>query len=423
MAQPITWQNINAPSFGEANRLMGLAQQSILGAFDGAKTALADSQAFDKELWKRQDQEATQDALGKIYQAQTVDQFNALNQSGVLDQAIAANGARIDRAAVNALRDGRVSALQQREKQAGEFSDWTTTREQRPIVNGIMTDIYSGNTDRAAATLASNPNLLNAPEIQKTLTDYKRKLVVEGREDTRFKWDEESQKWKAADAQQKEVMRPFEALKAQSDLDTAAQQRAASRAQAGLATAQANALALKAEDDAAARQAEVDKRILASALKDNPYAGGVLTPGSAEELAKLANATKLGSGGSPEKLAKTMERLTKIANEGVDVTVEGPDGKPVSKKIPVPLELAKAALLGSSDKLLSWNEGYADTFEDTIKKRMGIVKAGPVQLSSGRRLRPTDSNVPPAVNPYAQGYSDYLKIIDAGASLPSGKKK
>lgn len=434
MAQPITWQTINAPSFGEANRLMALAQQSILGAFDNGKTALADKQAFDKELWKRQDQEATQDALGKIYQAQTVDQLNALNQSGVLDQATAANGARIDRAAINALRDGRVATLQQREKQAGEFTDWTTTREQRPIVNGILTDIYSGNTGKAATTLAGNPNLLNAPEIQKTLSDYKRKLVVEGREDDRFKWDEEAQKWKVDAEKQKAILRPFEAQKAAADAKKAEDDllngpstRAAQAAQTALARTQAGAIASKAEDEAAARQAEVDRKILATALKDNPYAGGVLTPGSAEELAKLANTTKLGSGGSPEKLAKTMERLTKIANEGIEVQAEGADGKTISKKIPVPLELAKAALLGSSDTLLSWNEGYADTFEETIRKRMGIVKPAlraPVGRGGVSSSFPALQNkAPMAVNPYAKGYEDYLKIIDAGASVPSGKKK
>lgn len=385
MTAPITWQNINAPSFGEANRLMGLAQQSILGAFDGAKTVLADSQAFDKELWKRQDQDATQDALAKIYQAQNVQQFNALNQSGVLDQAVAANGARIDRAAVNALRDGRLSTLQQRDKQAGEFADWTTTREQRPIVNGIMTDIYSGNTKRATEALANNPNLLNAPEIQKTLTDYKRKLVLEGRDDTRWSWDQESQKWKIAEEAQKALLRPFEVKKAQSALDTAAAQREAYRAQAGAAneqrlTSAANRDRIEAET---ARALALNK--LGTALEGNIYKEGVYKDTDSVDIAKLMKDTGAGSDGpnDADQRRKVLERINKLAQTGIQL--KGPDGKPAKGSdgkpltVPLPLGAVKAALLSSGDQLWSWNEGYADSFESNLKARLEAVynKPGP----------------------------------------------
>lgn len=426
MAQPITWQTINAPSFGEANRLMGLAQQSILGAFDGAKTALADSQAFDKELWKRQDQDATQDVLGKIYQAQTVDQMSALNQSGVLDQGVAANGARIDRAAVNALRDGRVSTLQNRDTQAITYKNTMLDDAQANDVRRINTLAL---TDPAAASaeLAKNPDLRKSFEIAKNIDASAQTQVERQRAKDRFGFDVNEEQRKAAEEAQRQLLRPIAVQQAQDTLLNGPSTRAAQAAQTTLARAQAGAIASKAEDEAAARQGDIDRKLLATALKDNPYAGGVLTPGSAEELAKLANTTKLGSGGSPEKLAKTMERLTKIANEGIEVQVEGADGKTISKKIPVPLELAKAALLGSSDTLLSWNEGYADTFQNTIEKRMGIVKPAlraPVGRGGASSAFPALQNkAPTAVNPYAKGYEDYLKIIDAGASVPSGKKK
>lgn len=188
MASPITWQNINAPSFGEANRLMGQAQQSILGAFDTAKTALVDSQAFDKELWKRQDQEATQNALSKIYQAQNVDQFNALNQSGALDQAVAANGARIDRAQINALRDGRVSTLQQRELQGLKFGEDKLLLEQAGVTAEGMALAQKQDPVAFNAWLAANPQnrkMADVLGVNRTVQQSIEDQAIQKNQDTR----------------------------------------------------------------------------------------------------------------------------------------------------------------------------------------------------------------------------------------------
>jgi len=336
---------------------------------------LADAQAFDKELWKRQDQQATQDVLGKIYQAQTVDQMNALNQSGVLDQATAANGAVIDRAAVNAIRDGRPELLQTRAKQAGEFTDWTTTREQRPIVNGIMTDIYSGKTDQAQAALAANPNLMNAPEIQKALTDYKRKLVTQGYEDTRFTWDDQAQKWKAADAAQKEVMRPFEPLKAQSELDTAAQQREASKAQADLARAQANKIDADAK---AAANANTPGSLIDSRYKElvanGPWDKGTLDTAEGKN-AFLDGLKKMGlpSAAVDDVVAQVYKYYGKGAVVGFDEK-----GQPIRAPLGVSTALQAVGEAGSNtmvDSLFGWSR-RGDQTANALDKMFGVYSTG-----------------------------------------------
>ena len=417
MAGPITWRTVNGPSLAEASRPMEYAQRSFDNAFTGLSGVLKQTEATDAANWNQVKENNTQDFLNKLYSAQGAEGFKALQDSGQLEQMLAANGAQIDRAAARSAMDGRLSTLQNRDTQAITYKNTMLDDAQANDVRRINTLAL---TDPAAASaeLAKNPDLRKSFEIAKNIDASAQTQVERERAKTRFGFDMNDEQRKAADEAQRALLRPIAVQQAQDTLLNGPSARAAQAAQVRLANAQAGAIATKAEDDAAARQAAVDRKILATALQDNPYAGGVLTPGSAEELAKLANTTKLGSGGSPEKLAKTMERLTKIANEGIEVQAQGSDGKTVSKKIPVPLELAKAALLGSSDTIFSWNEGYADTFEETIKKRMGVVR----QPFSSSPFPGLKKDAPAPVNPYAKGYADYLKIIDAGASVPSGKK-
>lgn len=288
MAGPITWRTVNGPSLAEAGRPMESAQRSFDNAFTGLTDVLKQREAVDTTNWNQLKENNTQDFLNKLYSAQGAEGFKALQDSGELQRMLTANGAQIDRAAARSAMDGRLSVLQQRDKQAGEFSDWTTTREQRPIVNGIMTDIYRGNTDKAAATLASNPDLLNAPEIQKTLTDYKRKLVEEGRDDTRWTWNQEEQKWKVAAEDHKADLRPYEVQLAQ----------LAPRAK------QAEIRASNASADASVARAAADRD--AVNFRAQERLEQKLTTINAK-IAELADSTKpLGSAGGQESVIKVI---------------------------------------------------------------------------------------------------------------------
>lgn len=412
MAQPITWQTINAPSFGEANRLMGLAQQSILGAFDGAKTALADSQAFDKELWKRQDQEATQDALGKIYQAQNLDQFNALNQSGVLDQGVAANGARIDRAAVNALRDGRVGTLQQRERQGWEFANAALDQKEAPVVDQVKGLLAQGDL-AGAKPLIAGLSARGQATMLGALDQRERQLIERTRGDTEFGW-------KGAEEAQKQAMRPLALAEAQGKVDNIPLQQAQLRAQTNslnqsAAASRESVLTSQATRERIEAEAQKARELkqLGTALEGNIYKEGVFKDADAVEIAKLMKDTGVGgnSGDAGEKRTKIIDRINTLAKTGIEVT--GPDGKPVT--VPLPLGAVKASVLGSSNTLLSWNEGYADSFEKNLKARMQAVydKRGP----DGKLM---------AANRAVDDYQNFLAIMRGSAELapaPSSRRK
>ena len=380
MGTPITWQNINAPSFADASRAMALAQQSITGAFDGLKTAVTDNEAFNKELWKRQDQEATQDALGKIYQAQSVDQFNALNQSGALDQATAANGARIDRAAINALRDGRVATLQNRDTQAITYRNAMLDDVQANDVRRINT-LALTDPKAASAELAKNPDLRKSFEIAKNIDTQANTLEERQRAKDRFGFDQNEEAQKA-------LLRPFAVKKAEDDLLNGPAQRAAQAAQANAANEQA--LTSKANRDRIDAEAEKARTLkqLGTALDGNIYKEGVYKDTDTVDLAKIMKEFSIG--GKDEDAGNVRsditQRLNKIARNGIKVI--GPDGKETSETLPVPLGVVKAALLAATD---SWGpDNYGTSFERELRTRLQNVS--PIAPTKG-------FNVPPVMDP------------------------
>ncbi len=186
MSTPITWRNVTGPSLADAAKPLAYAQSAFSGGFDALNTALKGFQSDQEKIWKQEDAQATQDVLSKIYGADTLDKFNALKAAGGLDQAIAANGARIDRAAVNALLDGRVGTLQTRDKDNAAYALDLRTREQSPIFRQIQALAIS-NPPAAQELLNQNPGLVKEFELAK-LIDEQGQLLKE----RTYKADEEA---------------------------------------------------------------------------------------------------------------------------------------------------------------------------------------------------------------------------------------
>lgn len=419
MAGPITWRTVNGPSLADASRPLEAAQRSFMGAFDGLRGTLNETQAFDRELWKRQDQDATQDALAKIYQAQTVDQMNALNQSGVLDQGVAANGARIDRAAVNALRDGRVSTLQNRDTQAITYKNSMLDDAQANDVRRINTLAL---TDPAAASaeLAKNPDLRKSFEIAKNIDASAQTQVERERAKTRFGFDMNDEQRKAAEEAQRALLRPLSLQEAQGKVDNIPLQRDQLRAQinssnASAAASRENVLTSQANRSRIEAEAEKarDLKKLGAALDGNIYKEGVFKDADTVDIAKLMKDTGVGGtgGDAGEKRTKIIDRVNALAKTGIEI--KGPDGKPVN--VPLPLGAVKASILGASNTLLSWNEGYADSFEENLKARMQAVYN-----------RPGADGKPIAANKAVDDYQNFLAIMRGTAEIapaPSTKRK
>lgn len=223
MSTPITWRNVTGPSLADAAKPLAYAQSAFSGGFDALNTALKGFQSDQEKIWKQEDAQATQDVLSKIYGADTLDKFNALKATGGLDQAIAANGARIDRAAVNALLDGRVGTLQTRDKDNAAYALDLKTREQSPIFRQIQALAIS-NPPAARKLLNDNPGLVKEFELAK-LIDEQGQLLTE-------------RTYKANDEAFKEQKRPVELQQLRSSIAANDSTRALNNAQKTLAMQQ-----------------------------------------------------------------------------------------------------------------------------------------------------------------------------------------
>jgi hypothetical protein len=423
MSGPITWRTVNGPSLAEASRPLEAAQRAFDNTFTGLGDALKQWDAGQKDIWKQQDAAATQDVLSQIYRAKTIDEFNALRNSGALDQATAANGAVIDRAAVNALADGRTSILQNRDVQGITYKNTMLDDAQAADVRRIgmltLTDPKA-----AEAALAARPDLRAAVQLAQGIDSRSQTLIDRDRATTRFGYEQTEEERKKTEEAFKQQQRPLLLALEQGKVDNIPLQREQLRAQinsSNASTAASNESVLTSRANRDRIEAEAEKarklKMLGAALDGNIYKEGVYKDTNSVDIAKLMKDTGAGADGPDDndQRRKVLERLNKLAQTGIELEQVGLDGKPVKTTVPLPLGAVKAALLSSGDRLLSWNEGYADSFEQNLKARL--------QASYSR---PGADGRPIAANRALDDYQAFQAIMRSGAEIapaPSGKKK
>lgn len=84
MAQPITWRNINAPSFGDAIQATALAGDSLDRGLSQLKGAADDYSARQKAQADQVTADNTQAILNRLQGINSLDEYNALRESGEL---------------------------------------------------------------------------------------------------------------------------------------------------------------------------------------------------------------------------------------------------------------------------------------------------------------------------------------------------
>lgn len=412
MAGPITWRTVNGPSLAEASRPMEYAQRSFDNAFTGLSGVLKQTEATDAANWNQVKENNTQDFLNKLYSAQGAEGFKALQDSGQLEQMLAANGAQIDRAAARSAMDGRLGTLQQRDTQAITYKNTMLDDAQANDVRRINTLAL---TDPAAASaeLAKNPDLRKSFEIAKNIDSSAQTQVERERAKTRFGFDMNDEQRKAAEEAQRQLLRPIALRQADAQVGQTLASTAASRASA--AASNESVLTSRANRDRIEAEAEKarDLKKLGAALDGNIYKEGVFKDADTVDLAKLMKDTGVGGtgGDAGEKRTKIIDRVNALAKTGIEI--KGPDGRPTT--VPLPLGAVKASILGASNTLLSWNEGYADSFENNLKARMQAVYN-----------KPGADGKPMAANKAVDDYQNFLAIMRGTAEIapaPSTKRK
>jgi len=160
----ITWRSMAGNDLPDGTRLMGMAQQSMNGAFDGFNKILKDREAVDtaNNLAVRENQ--TQDALAKIQQFGSPAEYEAALKSGLVADLMS-KGAGVDRVAIRNAADARLGTLQQRDKTGIEYQNLVTDNKEGPILSQLKSAIYNKDAATVARLKAENPGLRNMDTI------------------------------------------------------------------------------------------------------------------------------------------------------------------------------------------------------------------------------------------------------------------
>jgi hypothetical protein len=205
MAEPITWRNVQGPSLADASRPLEAARLTLNSGFDNFNNLIKGVENVDAANWQQQKENNTQDFLNKIYAVQGAEGYKALQQSGELDRMIAANGAQIDRAAARAAMDGRLATLQQRDQAGWAYNNAALDEKEAPLVNQVKGLLAQGKTKEAIPLIATlSPR--NGAAMYQSLDARQQLEIDRKRGDTRFSWEEDEAKQKAA-------LRPGEIVK------------------------------------------------------------------------------------------------------------------------------------------------------------------------------------------------------------------
>jgi hypothetical protein len=359
----ITWQNVFGESLSNAALPMKYAQESFNNAFSGLDKVIKQREATDTANWEQGSKNNTADFRSAVRAPQNAEEFKALLASGALEKQRQSYGAQIDQTAAANELDGRLATLQGRDTAANTFNESMATSKAAPIIEQYKLLKQSGDNLGAAALMAANPGIRGGADALQFGHGIDQRGILEGRATEANKRLLDGDIRQVATDAQTALLRPFEVKQAQSRLDTDAASRSASNASAALSRSSAERNDAKTLQEEAAAELEAKTARNVALLKGTKYADGPYTGADAEGLMKTMTTT--GTGGKPEQQAKIVAMLNRITAEG-GIRVDPND--PKSPRVPLSKSDVKAAILGSQNTLISWNEGYADNVEERLTK-------------------------------------------------------
>lgn len=156
----ITWRNIDAPSLGDASRMLLAGQQGVSQGFQGLGDILkayTDNQAKNWDVTKANN---TEDIYARVAsQFRTPEAFKAALASGQIDQMVAATGGQVDRAGVRQYLDSRMGKLITDTTAQRAYEDQTVQREVLPMLQEAKVRAANGDKAGVLDLLKANPNL------------------------------------------------------------------------------------------------------------------------------------------------------------------------------------------------------------------------------------------------------------------------
>lgn len=351
----ITWQNISGADMAGAGRTLDAAQQRMDGVFAGLDGLLKKREATDTANWDNTKNNNTQAFLNEVAKFRTPEEFQAAQQSGVLDQMRQGYGAQVDANAVRAAQDGRLAILQGRAKTDADYQDLA----QAPLRDQFMAAVQR--QDKLTQNIMMNdPTLRNKATLLKAADDFAQQGVIRDRATIKFGFDQ------AAEAQNVKT-RLLEIEKINSDLETAKVQRALQEAQTRNYDAEAKTRT-NPKVDPATKEATI-KALLA----DTPLAGGTMdTKEGLDNFYAALKARGIEPGGKEER--DILTQFSKKFGDGMVIGTDEKTGKPI--KVPVPATVAIEALRRTDSSWYTW-DNMGDSFTNILSKRLDSESGDP----------------------------------------------
>lgn len=158
MANPITWQNVNAPNLADSLRPMESAQRSINSSFDTLGNLLKQREATDAANTVTEQQNAKLDYQTLMQGYTTPEQLNAPGVQEMLAQRLQALAPNV-RGEVLGLQDARRTALQNQVLAGNDYTTKVRDTALEPVMAQGRMIMETGTPEEKAAFLKDNPNL------------------------------------------------------------------------------------------------------------------------------------------------------------------------------------------------------------------------------------------------------------------------
>lgn len=156
MAQPITWQNVTAPSNLEAARFMGMAQNGIDAGFDKLGSVLKQRETTDAANYAQGGVNNAEAFKSALYGMTTPEQMAAAQKSGQFNDMLTGYGANVkDPGALRALMDGRLAALQGQSTANMTYGNAVQDQKNDPLLQ----EYRLASPARQAEIVAQNPGM------------------------------------------------------------------------------------------------------------------------------------------------------------------------------------------------------------------------------------------------------------------------
>lgn len=156
---PITWRNVEAPSFRDAILAGAQAQQSFNSGFDSLNKLVDQESKTNIANWDNTAKNNTEKFYADVAsQFKTPEEYQAALKSGLVDQMRQQYGAQIDQAGARKYLEERPTVLMDRLTKEQAYTDAQTERGQREYINGFKQAIAAASTPEELATLRQGLN-------------------------------------------------------------------------------------------------------------------------------------------------------------------------------------------------------------------------------------------------------------------------